>query len=254
MVNDLLTQEALRAALGNSAPLFIRVSEVSESTNEEAKRAFADGLNTPALFVAAHQTAGRGRMGRRFLSPAGSGAYFSLFLPLTESPQSILYATCASGVAVRRGILAATGCDTRIKWVNDLRFLDRKVCGILAEAPVMGNRCGLILGVGINLRPADFPPELDGIAGSLGNTDCPRAELIAACVRELQAILAAPADAWLNEYRAHSCTIGHSVRILRNGEPVAQGIAEDVRPDGALLLRMADGTLLPITSGEVSVR
>lgn len=252
--NDLLTQETLCAALGNCAPRFVRVSEVTASTNDEAKRAFADGLNFPALFAAAHQTAGRGRMGRRFLSPAGSGVYFSLLLPLTEPPQSVLYVTCAAGVAVRLGILSATGCDTSIKWVNDLRFRDRKVCGILAEAPTMGDRYGLIIGVGINLRPIDFPPELDGIAGSLGNTDCPRAELIAACVRELSDVLSSPADAWLREYRAHSCTIGQSVRILRNGEILAQGIAEDVRPDGALLLRTEDGTRLPITSGEVSVR
>ena len=140
--NDPLTRELLCAALGKSAPQSVIFSEVTPSTNDEAKRAFADGLNTPALFAAAEQTVGRGRMGRRFLSPAGSGVYFSLFVPLTEPPRSVLYATCAAGVAVRRGILAATGCDTRIKWVNDLRFRDRKVCGILAEAPVMGDRYG----------------------------------------------------------------------------------------------------------------
>lgn len=252
--NDPLTRELLCAALGKSAPQSVIFSEVTPSTNDEAKQAFADGLNTPALFAAAEQTAGRGRMGRRFLSPAGSGVYFSLFVPLTEPPRSVLYATCAAGVAVRRGILAATGCDTRIKWVNDLRFRDRKVCGILAEAPVMGDRYGLIIGVGINLRPIAFPPELAEVAGSLENTDCPRASLIAACVRELSEILSAPADAWLEEYRANCCTLGQSVRLLRNGEEFARGVAEDIRADGALLLRTADGGLLPVTSGEVSVR
>lgn len=253
-MNDRLTADTLRAALDDCAPQTVRFREVTPSTNDDAKRAFTDGLNTSALFVAAEQTAGRGRMGRRFLSPAGSGVYFSLFLPLTEPPRSVLYATCAAGVAVRRGILAATGCDTRIKWVNDLRFCDRKVCGILAEAPAMGDRYGLILGVGINLRPIEFPPELAEVAGSLGNTDCPRAGLIAACVRELSVILSSPADAWSDEYRANCCTLGQSVRLLRNGEEFARGVAEDIRADGALLLRTADGTLLPITSGEVSVR
>lgn len=253
-MTDHLTADTLRSALGNHAPEILRVSEVTASTNDDAKRAFADGLKTPALFVSAEQTAGRGRMGRQFLSPAGSGVYFSLFLPLDNPPQSVLYATCATGVAVRRGILAATGCDTCIKWVNDLRFRDRKVCGILAEAPVIGNRYGLVLGVGINLRPVVFPPELAQIAGSLDHTECPRSTLIAACVREMRDILAAPADAWQADYRAHSCTLGHSVRILRAGTILAEGIAEDIRQDGALLLRMADGSLTAVTSGEVSVR
>lgn len=253
-MTDLFTADTLRSALGSRAPEVLRVSEVTTSTNDDAKRAFADGLDTPALFAAAEQTAGRGRMGRQFLSPAGSGVYFSLFLPLTGSPQSTLYTTCAVGVAVRRSILAATGCDTGIKWVNDLRFRDRKVCGILAEAPAIGDRCGLVLGVGINLRPIAFPPELAQVAGSLGNTDCPRSTLVAACVREMQDILAAPTDAWRTEYRAHSCTLGQSVRILRDGIVLAEGIAEDIRQDGALLLRSADGVLTPITSGEVSLR
>lgn len=253
-MTDLFTADTLRSALGNRAPEFLQVSDVTASTNDDAKRAFADGLNTPALFAAAEQTAGRGRMGRQFLSPAGSGVYFSLFLPLTGSPQSVLYATCAAGVAVRRGILAATGCDTDIKWVNDLRYRGRKVCGILAEAPAFGNRCGLVLGAGINLRPIAFPPELAQVAGSLGNTDCPRSVLVAACVREIQDILAAPEDAWCAEYRAHSCTLGQSVRILRDGTVLSEGVAEDIRQDGALLLRLADGSLTAVTSGEVSLR
>ena len=135
-----------------------------------------------------------------------------------------------------------------------MRLGARKVCGILAEAPVIGDRFGLIIGIGINLRPIAFPPELADIAGSLGNTDCRRVDLIAACVRELRALLALPAEVWLPEYRAYSCTLGTSVCILRDGAAVAEGIAEDIRPDGALLLRQPDGSLLPIASGEVSVR
>ena len=253
-MNDIFSTDALRAALDDASPEPVHAAAVTGSTNGDARRAFVDGLSTPALFAAAEQTAGRGRLGRQFLSPAGSGVYFSFFTPLSAPPQSVLHVTGAAGAAVRRGILLATGCDTRIKWVNDLRYLDRKVCGILVEAPVIGARYGLIIGVGINLRPIDFPPELDGIAGSLGNTACRRVDLIAACVRELQTLLSAPPDAWLPEYRAHSCTLGQPVRILRSGEELARGIAEDVRPDGALLLRLPSGALLPITSGEVSVR
>lgn len=253
-MNDLFSTEALSAALGNPTQLQIHTAETTGSTNADAKHAFLDGLSAPALFAAACQTAGRGRLGRQFLSPPESGVYFSLFTPLCRSPQSVLHVTCAAGVAVRRGILRVTGRDTAIKWVNDLRFRDRKVCGILAEAPTVGERCGLVIGIGINLRPVALPPELSGIAGSLEDRLCHRVDLIAACVQELLPLLNAPADAWLPEYRAHSCTLGQQVRILRDGEEIAHGIAEDVRSDGALLLRLPDGSLLPILSGEVSVR
>lgn len=253
-MNDSFTTDSLRASLGSAAPSLVCAEAVTDSTNAQARRAFVAGLDTPALFAAAEQTAGRGRLGRQFLSPAGTGVYFSWFQPLSAPPESVLHLTCAAGVAVRRGILAATGCDTRIKWVNDLRLGGRKVCGILAEAPAIGNRFGLIIGIGINLRPVAFPPELADIAGSLGNADCRRVDLIAACARELQAILPLPAEAWLAEYRAFSCTLGTSVRILQDGREAARGVAEDIRPDGALLLRLPDGSLLPIASGEVSVR
>lgn len=254
MINDLFTTEALCASLGDAAPPLVRAYAAIDSTNAEARRAFVEGLDSPALFAAAEQTAGRGRLGRQFLSPPGSGVYFTLFLPLREAPESMLHVTCAAGVAVRRGILSATGRDTRIKWVNDLRLGNCKIAGMLAEAPVLGSRCGLIFGVGINLRPMEFPPELAGIAGSLGDTDCRRIDLIAACVRELRSALSAPAADWLDEYRAHSCTLGTPVRILRDGTEILRGVAEDIRADGALLVRQEDGSLIPVTSGEVSVR
>ena len=254
MMNDPFTAKALRASLGDAAPASVHVYESIDSTNTEARRAFLNGLDAPALFAAAEQTAGKGRLGRQFLSPAGSGVYFTLFLPLRETPGSMLHVTCAAGVAIRRGILSATGCDTRIKWVNDLRLGNRKVAGMLAEAPTLGDRLGLIFGVGINLRPMDFPPELADIAGSLGNAACRRMDLIASCVRELQSVLRSPAHAWQDEYRAHSCTLGTPVRILRDGTEILRGTAEDIRADGALLVRQEDGSLIPVTSGEVSVR
>lgn len=252
-MEDLFSADALRAALGDAVPATLIVEDVTDSTNAAARRAFLDGLSEPALFAAAEQTAGRGRLGRQFHSPKGSGVYFSLFVPQSE-PRSALHVTCAAGVAVRRAIRDAVGVEVQIKWVNDLYYRDRKVCGILAEAPLLGDRAGLIIGVGINLRPVAFPPSLRAIAGDLGDTSCPRVKLIAACVRELLTALSAPSDAWVAEHRAHSCTLGRSVRILRDGAELACGIAEDVRSDGALLLRLSDGSLLPIVSGEVSVR
>ena len=89
-MNDFFTTEALRAALGSAAPSRVLAEAVTDSTNAAARRAFVAGLDTPALFAAAEQTAGRGRLGRQFLSPAGTGVYFSYFQPLAASPESVL--------------------------------------------------------------------------------------------------------------------------------------------------------------------
>lgn len=252
-MNDCLSISTLNAALADLR-LSVQVLKSTDSTNANARRAFLDGANDAVLIAADSQTAGRGRLGRQFFSPAGAGAYFSLLLPLSAPPASNLYTTCAAGVAVRRGILQATGRDVQIKWVNDLQLHEKKVCGILAEALSMGNRHALIIGVGINLRSTAFPPELEALAASLDSNACTRAELIAACTRELLAVLQAEPDAWLAEYRAHSCTLGRHVRILQNGRVLAQGIATDVREDGTLCLQNDSGEAITVTSGEVSLR
>ncbi len=254
MSNDFLNADILRSTLGDDFPLAVRYADLTASTNLDAKNAFLSGADEATLFVAGEQSGGRGRLGRSFYSPAGSGVYFSLLFPSVTPAESLLSLTCSAGVSVRRGILSVTGCDTKIKWVNDLRYRDKKVCGILAESLTLGDKFGLVLGVGINLRPIDFPPELRDTAGSLDNTACRRSDLICACVKELYANLFTSPELWIDEYRQNSCTIGKSVKILQNGEEIARGVAEDVRTDGALLLKFRDGTLTPIRSGEVSVR
>lgn len=253
-MNDRLSESTLTAALSTPGALTVQVLESTDSTNADARRAFLNGANTATLIAANSQTAGRGRMGRQFFSPSGAGAYFSLLLPLSAPPSSILYVTCAAGVAVRRGILQTTGQDVQIKWVNDLQLGGKKVCGILAEALSMGDRHALIVGIGVNLHPIAFPPELEELAASLNCSTCTRSALIAACTQELLAILQAEPGAWLAEYRAHSCTLGRHVRILQNGSVLAQGTATDVRADGALCLRTDSGEAITVTSGEVSLR
>ena len=250
---DGMTKELLEQYLPQGRGETVICYEETDSTNTRGMQLALEGAPTGTVVLADRQTHGNGRLGRSFASPAGQGVYLSYLLRPDFDPAALSLLTSCAGLAVCQ-VLEQHGLAPAIKWPNDIILDRRKVCGILVEAPVIGARYGLIIGVGINLRPIDFPPELDGIAGSLGNTACRRVDLIAACVRELQTLLSAPPDAWLPEYRAHSCTLGQPVRILRSGEELARGIAEDVRPDGALLLRLPSGALLPITSGEVSVR
>ncbi len=251
-MNDILSEATLRAALGDCKHLKIVFYPVCGSTNLEAKKLFADGFCKPTLIVAKEQTAGRGRQGRAFYSPAESGVYFTLLHPAQGSLGSLVPLTAAAAVAVMRAIRDCTGRQTQIKWVNDLTIGGRKVCGILSEG-LTGEQNALAIGVGINLRPAKFPPELAGIAGSVGDTDTPRSTLIAAAVRNLLSFLNAPTHReWLDDYRKTSCVIGHEILILQNRETRAAK-ALDVGDDGELIVQTGRG-IETLRTGEITVR
>ena len=133
MKKDELNEKMIRLHMeACSVPL--RVYGRIDSTNSEAKRYALGGGDAPMAFVADEQSDGRGRMGRGFYSPAGTGIYLSLLLPWQGESSEAVCLTCAAAVAVHRAILTVTGIETGIKWVNDLYVGDRKVCGILAEA------------------------------------------------------------------------------------------------------------------------
>lgn len=227
---------------------------VCDSTNTRAREWFLAGGEGVTLFASAEQTAGRGRQGKRFYSPSGSGVYFSLAYPVRgDFARETVGATCAAAVAVMQTIRALSGRQTEIKWVNDLLLDGRKVCGILAESVPDGDRTCLILGIGINLRPADFPAELSGIAGSVGDPSTPAEAYIAGTVRRLMPLLRNPQErGWLADYRAHSAVIGREITFLRGGKTVpAQALGID--RDGGLIVQSAKGEEV-LRSGEISVR
>ena len=252
---DILCLDSLREALGDDgAEISLRVFREIDSTNSEAKRLAADGASAPALIVAESQTAGRGRMGRSFYSPAQTGVYFSFLYQAASPLENAVTVTGAASVAVMRAIRALCGRQTQIKWVNDLYLDGKKVCGILAEAVSIANAAPqVIVGIGINLRTADFPPELTQKAGSVGAEKTVRAELIAAVWRELKPFLCDPFDiSWLSDYRAHSCVIGKPITWTRAGETFS-GLAVGIDDSGALEVRLPDGTADYLRTGEISV-
>ena len=172
-------KNALIKALGESFnAVTVRVFDEIDSTNTEAKRMVADGFKADAILVAHTQTAGRGRMGRSFYSPAQTGAYFSILHTLDTPLCDAVAITSAASVAVMRAIRTLAGIQTDIKWVNDLYYNGKKICGILTEAVSAGESIHVIVGIGINLDTADFPEELKAIAGSL-NAKIDTAALIA---------------------------------------------------------------------------
>lgn len=240
-------------AAQSNAPRLCVFGEI-DSTNNEAKRMCASGEFSPALIVAESQTAGRGRLGRSFYSPAQSGVYFSILFPSPAPLQSAVSVTGAAAVAVMRAIRAVTGKQTAIKWVNDLYLSGKKVCGILAEAlSVQDGVQHLIVGIGINLSTSDFPDELCNKAGSL-ETTVPRAALIAAVWRELIPFLLDPdSREWLDDYRTHSCVIGKPIVWSHNSE-THEGFALGINENGELLVQSTDGSREILRTGEISVK
>ena len=247
-------KNALIDALGTQFEgVTVRVFDEIDSTNTEAKRMVLDGFSGDALLVAHSQTAGRGRMGRSFYSPAATGAYFSILHTLNTPLCDAVAITSAASVAVMRAIRTLTGIQTEIKWVNDLYYNNKKVCGILTEAASAGESTHVIVGIGINLDTADFPAELTAIAGSLGTRLDP-ATLIAEIYRQIALYLLDPlCREWLDDYRAHSCVIGRSVAWIEGGL-TRIGTAEAIDEDGALLIRDEKNELVRLHTGEVSVR
>ena len=251
-----LTEQTLRHALGiHAQELAIHLHRTLDSTNTEAKRLSRTDISRPALIVAEEQTNGRGRMGRSFFSPADTGVYFSLLYETNSDPRDAVTVTGAAAVCVMRAIRALTGIETAIKWVNDLYLGGKKICGILAESVLCENAAPrLILGIGINLSTSDFPPELQGVAGSLGASTLSRADLIGAVLCELLPFLRDPTDrSWLTDYKAHSMVLGRAVSWTRNGT-VTHGVALDIDGRGGLCVCSDAGEHLTLESGEISLR
>ena len=247
-----LSQSRIEAALPELA---VEVLQEVDSTNSEAKRRLRAGLTEPLLLAAEHQTAGRGRQGKSFYSPAATGIYMTLTVhpdaPLTDA----VSVTTRASVAVCRAIRQVTGLQPEIKWVNDLYLGGKKICGILVEAEsdfAAGITKHLVIGVGVNVTTADFPEELTE-AASL-SVDADRDLLIAAIARELLRETADLQDrSYLEDYRRHSMVLGKPVVWMLNGER-REATAVEIDEEGGLVVEDADGTRRTLQSGEISLR
>jgi BirA family biotin operon repressor/biotin-[acetyl-CoA-carboxylase] ligase len=231
----------------------ITVLETVDSTNTYAKCLAAEG-EREALIVALEQSAGRGRMGRSFYSPSGSGIYMSILHTFHIPICNAVSVTSAASVAVMRAVRRICGVQTEIKWVNDLYLNGKKVCGILAESMLIGNECAVVVGIGINLRSAAFPAELSDIAGTLGADDADAAALVAAIVEELEPFLQDPLSReWLEDYRVHSCVIGRRVVWMKESETYG-GVASDIDENGSLIVLADTGEMVSLRTGEITLR
>ncbi len=226
--------------------------ETIDSTNSEAKRLLASGVKAPFLVLAGQQSAGRGRLGRSFFSPEG-GLYMSLVLPDFPLLSGGVRYTAAVALAVAQALEYLTGNKISIKWVNDLYFEGRKICGILTEGifDMENSRLShLIVGVGINTREVNFPEDIRDRAGYLVIRDEKKTALVLEIVRRVLAYFSVIDDpVFLEGYRERCFILGERVQF-RLEERSMSGKAVSIDDWGGLVIETPEG-IFTLQSGEV---
>ena len=232
------------------------------STNLQAKLDAENGAPQGALVVADMQTAGRGRRGRAWSSPAGMNAYFTLILKPECPVEMASMVTLVMGLAVAEGIRETCGVEARVKWPNDIVIKGRKVCGMLAEMSTERDFIHyIVMGVGINVKRQEFVPEIADMAICL-EQECGKPVSRARLIANVMGIFERYYDifrrdgnleGFLETYNELLAGRDGEVRVLDpKGE--FRGISRGINSTGELLVEREDGTVEAVYAGEVSVR
>lgn len=236
--------------------------EETDTTNNRARELALEGAPEGTLVVAEKQTAGRGRRGKVWESPLGTGIWMSLVLRPQIMPAEASVLTLLCGLATVEAIEAETGLSAGIKWPNDILINGKKAVGILTEMDCEMSEVHFVIpGIGINVNTASFPPEIAEIATSLylecGKT-VSRRRLVHKVLERLEEhyetfLRTGSFTAMLEDYRKHCITLGKEVHVLGREPFFAEAL--DITPEGELLVRRADnGKEEVVFSGEVSIR
>lgn len=241
-------------------------------------------VDKPLLVVANKQTDGRGRMGRKFFSPPGTGLYMTIGIKPKFAIDKALYVTIATAVAVSRAVEEIANVKTKVKWVNDIFVNNKKICGILTEAGAnleTGKIDTILIGIGINcFSPASVPPEIRDSIGAISKSrnSFSRSKLAALIynntieiLKELEpkeqnplAIFETPTSGaggpkFLQEYRLRSNVLGKRISIFpyQGATPIAAN-AIDIDDNGGLVVEYMEGPKMrqieSLTTGEISIR
>lgn len=235
----------------------IFLHQIIPSTNEEAKRLLTLGVKDQTVVLAEGQSAGKGRFGRAFYSPARSGIYMTLILhPNLQLKSSVLLSTAVS-VAICRAIEVVCGIQTQIKWVNDIYLNEKKVGGILTEAVTdfeSGRVESVMIGIGLNVSTDIFPKELEEIATSIKPKLGTRNQLVAEILNQVFKICENLESAnFLEEYKERSTVLGEDIYFIQNGVKQV-GKAIEIDHEGALMVKLPDSTIIRLNSGEITIR
>ena len=225
-----------------------------DSTNRLLLDMAKEGAPAGTAVWAHVQTGGRGRLGRSFSSPEG-GIYVSILLPLAADSESAIKVTAMAGVAVMRTINQVCHKKCGIKWVNDIIYENKKVCGILAQG--FGDKA--VVGIGINYHTdiVQLPPEVRDIATSLYNPTeyAPPDNLFVRMLMDnVWELCTAGDENWLEEYKSSSTILGKEVLIMQAGNVTGSGTATEIDDNCFLHVVGEDGKEMILSTGEVSIR
>lgn len=238
-----------------------------DSTNTLCKKLAEEGAPEGCLVVAEKQTAGRGRQGRPFSSPAGTGIYFSLLLRPRFDVAEVMHITSYAAVVVAQEIERLLGAETQIKWVNDVFVGGHKVCGILTEASLSaesGTLSHAVLGIGINVftpqkKDADSgddddgQPAYHGISPLTHDSEDLRARLVAGIASTvIEGYSNIPAHSYIDEYRKRSLLDGRDVEVFQGARSYRAHVI-GINDDFTLEVELEDGQRKALSCGEVHI-
>ncbi len=257
-MGDLLSKEGIVSLLHSTSSQNIIILETVDSTNTFAKNMARQNAPHETVVIADKQTQGRGRLGRDFFSPQGTGIYMSLLLYPDKIVISPAYLTIVAGIAVCRTLTNLCHTAPKIKWVNDVFANGKKVCGILAENIALTNspyQNAIILGIGVNVftKTTDFPEELRQIAASVFPKEITRNQIIASILTELHKIyMSEDVSSLITEYKGYSLILNKKISFIKDGETYS-GIASDINCEGNLIVSLENGSTMVLKSGEVTL-
>lgn len=238
---------------------YIRWHDTLSSTNDLAMDLAEIQVPEGTVIIAEAQTAGRGRMGRPWVSPRG-GVWLSVILRPGLPPARIPLVGFAASVAAARAIRVTTRLLARVKWPNDILVGGRKVAGILTEAGAGGEWVVVGIGINANISLHDLPDSaphpaasLEGLLGSPVDRGVLTKTLLRELERSYEELQATGSMGILRRWREMADTLGRIVRVEAPGTTL-EGVACDIDDSGALMVRLRNGTLERVVAGEIAVR
>lgn len=260
---DLMTEAEIKSLMHTDwVAKEVLYFDTIDSTNTKAQELAEKGYPSGTLVVADKQDSGKGRRGRSWVSPSGTGIFMTLMIKPDINPNNASMLTLVAALAVAKAITSVTGEEAMIKWPNDIVVNGKKVCGILTEMNAQFDYINnIVVGIGINVHNESFPEEISQMASSLmieaGGKRFHRAQIIAETMSYFEQyydtfLKTQDLSALVREYDELLVNRNKSVRVLDPKEPF-DGKAMGITPKGELIVDTWESRKL-VSSGEVSVR
>ncbi len=259
-VPDRLTSTELKSGLktklvGKKIYSFMEIS----STNDTAYALALEGAREGTVVAAEYQTKGKGRLGRKWISPKSKGAYFSIVLRPEILPRELSVITLLASLAIAKGMRQMTGLPALIKWPNDILVNGKKLCGILTELNGEADKINfVILGIGININTrTELLPDTAGSVAEEKGERVSRIDLVKRVLENIDILYGrfkrdSGVESLLEEYKRLSAVLDRHVKISYHDKSVS-GLAVDIDKDGALLLRNDSGFTERVLAGDVAM-